>query len=89
MKTNQIREFIPVLYLLTLKIIILLCGFRSIKDKILSSQIIRLYSKELRTHLLKEDLPISKVIHYCKAVEQAELNRKLLRNGTGKSGLSI
>lgn len=44
---------------------------------------IGLYNKELQGRLLRENVELDKIVKQCQAIEQAEINRKLLKGTCG------
>ncbi|CAI6358966.1 unnamed protein product [Macrosiphum euphorbiae] len=56
------------------------CEFGEAEETLLCSQIVLgIHDKDLQTKLLREDLPLPKIIKYCQAVEQAEMHRRVVQ----------
>lgn len=63
-----------------LKMLVKGCDFGICEDKLLRTQIVLgVKNRDLQSKLLREDLSLEKVIMYCKSIEQAELNTKLVQ----------
>lgn len=55
------------------------CNFGDAEEKILRTQIVLgIYDKETQERLLRDDVVLPKVVIYCRAVERAENNRRVL-----------
>jgi len=62
------------------------CSFGESEEALLRTQIVLgISDKDLQSKLLREDLPLLKVIKYCQVVEQAEVNCRLVQ----KENLSV
>ncbi|CAI6370305.1 unnamed protein product [Macrosiphum euphorbiae] len=56
------------------------CEFGEAEETLLCSQIVLgIHDKDLQTKLLREHLPLPKIIKYCQAVEQAEMHRRVVQ----------
>jgi len=56
------------------------CSFGEAEDVLLRSQIVLgINDKDLQSKLLKEDLPLLKIIKYCQAVEREEMHRRVVQ----------
>jgi len=70
-------------YYAELRVLVKTCNFGEIEDRLLRTQIVLgIANKELQTRMLREELTLEKTIQLCQAVEQAELNSKLLEDQT-------
>jgi len=55
------------------------CEFKSDEDDILKSRVVLgMQNKDVQERLLREDLSLEKTLHYCRAGEAVEQNRKEL-----------
>lgn len=67
-------------YFTDLKSLVAPCEFGEQEQKLLKSQIILgLYDKSTQERLLREDPSLEKTVSFCKTVEMAELNMKILK----------
>jgi hypothetical protein len=56
------------------------CELGNCEDKLLKTQIILgICDKDLQAKLLREDLDLEKIVKHCQAVEQSEINHKLIQ----------
>jgi hypothetical protein len=70
-------------YCTELRVLVKTCNFGEIEDRLLRTQIVLgIANKELQTRMLREELTLDKAIQLCQAVEQAEVNSKLLEDQT-------
>lgn len=70
-------------YYAELRVLVQTRNFGTMEDKLLRTQIVLgIANKELQTRMLREELTLDKAIQLCQAVEQAELNSKLLEDQT-------
>lgn len=72
-------------YYIDLKSLIQHCEFKDQEDKILRSQIIiGISSSSTNERLLRHDVSLEKVVQYCKSVEVAESNMKVIEDNRSK-----
>ncbi|VVC26083.1 Hypothetical protein CINCED_3A000567 [Cinara cedri] len=68
-----------------LKQLIKTCGFDQFEEKLLRIQIVLgISNKDVQTSLLMEDLPLERVVNECRAAEQTESNRRVIREDNTK-----
>lgn len=66
-------------YITELRYLVASCDFKELEEKMLRTQLILgLRDLDLQSRLLREDLPLKKVLTYCQAVEEADKNVKIL-----------
>lgn len=61
------------------------CDLSTCEEKLLRSQIVLgISNKDVQTSLLREDYSLDKIVKHCRAVEQTEVNRKLVQEDNTK-----
>jgi len=73
-KQSEIETFDK--YYADLRELIKSCSFKDTEDALLRTQmVLGIRDKDLQPRLLREDLPLKKVVKYCQSTEQGEINR--------------
>lgn len=55
------------------------CAFGQAEEALGTQVVLGINDKDLQSKLLREDLPLTKIVKYCQAVEQAELHRRVVQ----------